>query len=372
MSKLGKLLDDKLIELRAARPARRTRTPFDLVVSEQDDDVIATHINRGHFHKVVDFVLDQFDTASEDQEERLLKLSKDLDRAGQTEQVIRLWRGFAAIRQRFYWNSLKLSKKADCLSPFPLLPEGTLVPSKTYGAADLAKVVSELGGIENAARLAVERRQKLALRSMQCLHALMQEAGYTDKAEQVAQEMAAVKAGKKKPVRKDNRKMDTNVFWDLITECQSADRAEDKTDLLSEKLASFNPTAIKEFARLLDACMDESHHWDIWAIAFIARGGCSDDAFDYFKEWVIMQGRHVFESAVAEPLSLVDYLKPDEDPQCEGLLSTPQSAYEEQTSKNLTLRRRKPISIKGKEWKENELALRYPTVFSRLKAEYKR
>ena len=35
-------------------------------------------------------------------------------------------------------------------------------------------------------------------------------------------------------------------------------------------------------------------------------GGCSDDGFDYFRGWLLVQGREVFERAVADPDGLAD------------------------------------------------------------------
>lgn len=40
-------------------------------------------------------------------------------------------------------------------------------------------------------------------------------------------------------------------------------------------------------------------------------GGCSDDGFKYFRDWLISEGQEVYESAVAEPDSLVSFAKRD-------------------------------------------------------------
>ena len=39
--------------------------------------------------------------------------------------------------------------------------------------------------------------------------------------------------------------------------------------------------------------MDDSYRWDLWGAAYLANGGCSDDGFDYFRGWLIGQGRKV-------------------------------------------------------------------------------
>ncbi|WP_342210876.1 LysR family transcriptional regulator [Streptomyces sp. DH-12] len=47
-------------------------------------------------------------------------------------------------------------------------------------------------------------------------------------------------------------------------------------------------------------------HEPLWAAAYVINGGCSDDGFDYFRGWLIAQGREVFERAVARPGALAD------------------------------------------------------------------
>lgn len=52
---------------------------------------------------------------------------------------------------------------------------------------------------------------------------------------------------------------------------------------------------------LVDPCSNP-----LWAAACVANGGCSGDGFDYFRAWLIAQGREVFERAVADPNALAE------------------------------------------------------------------
>lgn len=78
-----------------------------------------------------------------------------------------------------------------------------------------------------------------------------------------------------------------------------------------------------EFERVFDAVNGEAYRTGLWAAAYLMRGGCSDDGFDYFRGWLLAQGRAVWEGAVAAPDSLADLgLDPDEDEiECEDFLS---------------------------------------------------
>ena len=45
---------------------------------------------------------------------------------------------------------------------------------------------------------------------------------------------------------------------------------------------------------------------DLWAAPYIARRGCGDDNFHYFRCWLIHQGKEVYNNALANPDSLFD------------------------------------------------------------------
>lgn len=59
-----------------------------------------------------------------------------------------------------------------------------------------------------------------------------------------------------------------------------------------------------------------SYRQDLWAAIYIYRGGCGDDSFDYFRFWLITQGRDVFYNALNNADSLCDVFANvrDEDP----------------------------------------------------------
>ncbi|MFE0491889.1 DUF4240 domain-containing protein [Streptomyces griseoaurantiacus] len=50
--------------------------------------------------------------------------------------------------------------------------------------------------------------------------------------------------------------------------------------------------------------MAESCTLPLRAAAHLVSGGCSDDGFDYYRGWLIAQGREVFETMVAGPDAL--------------------------------------------------------------------
>jgi hypothetical protein len=63
----------------------------------------------------------------------------------------------------------------------------------------------------------------------------------------------------------DRRKIDKKLFWELVN-----DARKQSTDQLNT--------------------------WEHWALAYTVRGGCGDDAFDYFKAWAVSKGQPAFDA----------------------------------------------------------------------------
>jgi hypothetical protein len=87
--------------------------------------------------------------------------------------------------------------------------------------------------------------------------------------------------------------------------------------------------------------MADSYTTPLWAAAYVINGGCSDDGFDYFRGWMITQGREVFERVVADPdaLAHVPTVRASAangtDLECEATLGIAWNAHATATGKQL-------------------------------------
>ncbi|WP_307172850.1 DUF4240 domain-containing protein [Streptomyces sp. B3I7] len=104
--------------------------------------------------------------------------------------------------------------------------------------------------------------------------------------------------------------MDETEFWELVDATREAAGGdpEEHADLLVERLVRLDPEAVLDFARHFEARYNRAYRWDVWGAAWLLLGGASDDAFDYFRCWLIGQGREVFEGALHDPDSLAELL----------------------------------------------------------------
>jgi len=94
--------------------------------------------------------------------------------------------------------------------------------------------------------------------------------------------------------------MDTRQFWKLIEDArtQVADAAD------GEAIAARAATLLSAFPR--EEIVAAEHVLQGLLAASLINGGSGDDGFEYFRGWLIVQGREVFERSVADPDSLAD------------------------------------------------------------------
>src|SRR5436190_6629643 len=98
--------------------------------------------------------------------------------------------------------------------------------------------------------------------------------------------------------------MGEKEFWAIIHSCPGDDGADH--DALVETLATFSEDGILQFAHWFDTFTNRAYTVDLWGAGYLINGGCSDDGFYYFRNWLIGQGKEVYDKAVADPDSLAD------------------------------------------------------------------
>ena len=75
---------------------------------------------------------------------------------------------------------------------------------------------------------------------------------------------------------------------------------------LVEALSRLEEPDIIRFKLIFDEYQSLSYKDKLWAAASVMLNGCSDDSFDYFRGWLIAQGKEAFMNALTDPDSLSD------------------------------------------------------------------
>ena len=157
--------------------------------------------------------------------------------------------------------------------------------------------------------------------------------------------------------------MNEQQFWEVIELVKSsASSAEERPDFLTLELKSLSADEIKEFDEVYFDQIIRSYKWDLWGAAYVINGGCSDDGFKYFCDFLISEGKDVFESALSDPesLALLDEL---EEPELEGFSYVAAELYEEKAGKELPeYSKSYPEEPIGEPWDEETVDKLYPKL----------
>ncbi len=172
------------------------------------------------------------------------------------------------------------------------------------------------------------------------------------------------------PTPTDRRRIDESAFWEVISAARSAAPTTlEQMAELGESLRVFGAAQIKRFGSFYAKSMRKLYHWNVWALAYAARGGCSDAAFEEFRTWLILQGEPALvELAITNPARAAERVPPDPDLPDGTLLPLIEEAY--------LLRKGSPLAVlaidldkpRGKEWTEATLATRYPRLAQRYRS----
>jgi hypothetical protein len=167
--------------------------------------------------------------------------------------------------------------------------------------------------------------------------------------------------------------MDVDKFWDLIEKSRRGvtQDGDQIAENLTARLEKLDPEEIIGFEKILYDLIQQANRWDLWAVAYIIQGGCSDDGFLDFRGWLISRGRKCFEEAMINPESVgrrVTQEQAESDGiECQDILHVSQEAYTNKTGEA-----EMPDddyeydseygTVKGEQWNEEDLEKMYPKL----------
>lgn len=158
-------------------------------------------------------------------------------------------------------------------------------------------------------------------------------------------------------------------FWSIIDSAYSSHRHSDEQVLetLRRLLAQLPTDALESFVKTLTRLLAASYSSELWGAAYLIGGGCSDDRFKYFRGWLIMQGRRVYEDALLEPDSLAKVVQ-GPGAELEKFFSIVHGAYRLATGNDLEgLGEERPDLGAGWDFDDRiEMKRRYPRLWERF------
>jgi hypothetical protein len=130
--------------------------------------------------------------------------------------------------------------------------------------------------------------------------------------------------------------MPEDQYWALIDQSiKNTDSEEDQETYLIEQLEKLPPTEIIGFRLRTDKLMYDTYTSELWCAGYVMLGGCSDDSFDYFRNWIIANGKEVYYNAKQDPDTLVVFDAEDGLFEAEWFGYVANEAFTNKTGKDL-------------------------------------
>lgn len=172
--------------------------------------------------------------------------------------------------------------------------------------------------------------------------------------------------------------MHIDQFWTIVEKAikESGNDKEQMEEKLRGRLEKLPAKEVLSFHQRLQQVMDECCTWKLWGLAYVMAGGCSDDGFDYFRPWLVAQGRAVYEQVCKDPDSIANIklrFAEDDEYEFEMLLGLAAGVYEELSGEDAYEQPEDPSIPKVKrlsdeEWdfdSEKEMRRRYPKTYAK-------
>lgn len=159
--------------------------------------------------------------------------------------------------------------------------------------------------------------------------------------------------------------MSEDEFWELIdTSRTHSDTCEGQARALQNLLFRCSAEEILAFDRWFRQKVVAAYRWDLWGIAYLINGGCSQKGLRAFCCWLVGQGCSTYEQILRDPESILTWVEEDEEELgCAALMQVSAYAYDDVVGddmpvSDITL----PDEPAGVPWHEKELEIRFPNV----------
>ena len=134
-------------------------------------------------------------------------------------------------------------------------------------------------------------------------------------------------------MRKASTLLPETSFWNIIqSSLKDGSSMEHQDDYLYAALEKLSVEELIGFKYWMIKFEVMAYTKNLWSAAYLIKGGCSDDGFEYFRYWIISRGEQVYKAALANADSLAsEYPKVDADLdyEYEGLANIPLEVLDE-------------------------------------------
>ena len=103
--------------------------------------------------------------------------------------------------------------------------------------------------------------------------------------------------------------MDETRFWQILEPVSKIDGEDidEQEAELEQQLSALTDDELVSFEMRYNRVRAAAYRWDLWEAAYFIGGGCSDDSFTNFRNWLIGRGRAAFKAVLQNPDNLADH-----------------------------------------------------------------
>jgi len=165
--------------------------------------------------------------------------------------------------------------------------------------------------------------------------------------------------------------MGEDEFWKLIDKSRAAasNNYQIQITFLKSILLTLEPIDIEKFDNTFTALLAASYDYKLWGASYVINGGCSDDCFDYFRQYLIGHGKEKFYETIKDPETCVSWIKSEEEDNWEGLQYSAMEAYKQKTGKEIPKTYHPKFELKGKPFDEETVVKQYPKLAKKFMGE---
>lgn len=138
-------------------------------------------------------------------------------------------------------------------------------------------------------------------------------------------------------IEKTSEMLDETIFWNIIDlSIKNTQNQEDQESFLINEIQKLTPKEMIGFRLRTDQLLFDTYTSELWCAAYIMNQGCSDDGFEYFRNWIISRGKEVYYNAKKDPDSLIsEFMEGEDYYDFESFGYTALTAFENKTGKDL-------------------------------------
>lgn len=141
----------------------------------------------------------------------------------------------------------------------------------------------------------------------------------------------------KQEIEETSEMLDETVFWNIVDlSIKNTKNQDDKESFLVKEIEKLTPKQIIGFRLRTDKLLFDTYNSEMWCAGYIMNGGCSDDGFEYFRNWIISRGKDTYYKAKDNSDSLIlEYVEGEDYYDFECFWYVALTAFENKTGKEL-------------------------------------